>query len=448
MKFFETLLNAIKTMIVSHSYSKAESDAKYGGKPDWKQNDENANDYIKNRPFYECQKLQDILESTTVSVEYEYANLPRLNQTLQPGKLYVVTFNGTKYECVAWAGEYGGILGNGAIYGGSETDGNGEPFCIDSSDYDCYLNVRESGEYTVSIATYVDSVEKIPFKFLPELNNIGKEGTAKGAEIFNDYEDNIASGTNSHAEGSNTTASNSDAHAEGHGTVASAQYSHAEGHITTASGSSSHAEGSWSIADGHAAHAEGYETKAMKGSSHSEGYYTEALGYYSHAQGEYTVANNRTQHVQGAYNIIDETGDDQTQGRYVHIVGNGTSKARSNAHTLDWSGNAWFAGDIRVGGTSYDDAVSLLPKRTTVELLDSGWTGNASPYSQTVIMNGVTVNSKIDLQLTASQIIDFQNSDTMFVTENNDGVVTVYAIGNKPKSTYYIQALITEVMSV
>jgi hypothetical protein len=38
---------------------------------------------------------------------------------------------------------------------------------------------------------------------------------------------------------------------------------------------------------------------------------------------------------------------------YAHIVGNGTSEdARSNAHTLDWEGNAWFQGDVYVGSTS------------------------------------------------------------------------------------------------
>lgn len=37
-------------------------------------------------------------------------------------------------------------------------------------------------------------------------------------------------------------------------------------------------------------------------------------------------------------------------GNYAHIVGNGTSTTRSNAHVLDWSGNAWFAGDVYVNG--------------------------------------------------------------------------------------------------
>ena len=31
----------------------------------------------------------------------------------------------------------------------------------------------------------------------------------------------------------------------------------------------------------------------------------------------------------------------------IHIVGNGTSDGyRHNAHTLDWSGNAWYAGTV------------------------------------------------------------------------------------------------------
>ena len=49
-------------------------------------------------------------------------------------------------------------------------------------------------------------------------------------------------------------------------------------------------------------------------------------------------------------------------GTYLHIVGNGDYvydeelkthvEKRSNAHTLDWGGNAWFAGDVYVGSTS------------------------------------------------------------------------------------------------
>jgi hypothetical protein len=71
----------------------------------------------------------------------------------------------------------------------------------------------------------------------------------------------------------------------------------------------------------------------------------------SHAEGEGTVAKGFWQHVEGKYNIIDEgkhgAGID---GQYLHIVGNGSGdSSRSNAHTLDWSGNGWYAGDVYVG---------------------------------------------------------------------------------------------------
>lgn len=78
----------------------------------------------------------------------------------------------------------------------------------------------------------------------------------------------------------------------------------------------------------------------------------------------YTTAQRAYQHAQGAYNILDTEGSKNTKGAYAHIVGNGTSlSARSNAHTLDWSGNAWYQGDVYVGstsGTNKDDGSKKL----------------------------------------------------------------------------------------
>lgn len=76
-----------------------------------------------------------------------------------------------------------------------------------------------------------------------------------------------------------------------------------------------------------------------------------ALGHVSHSEGYNTIATGDYQHVQGRYNKIDK------ENKYADIVGNGSSKnVRSNAYTLDWNGNAWFAGDIKIGGTGYDDS--------------------------------------------------------------------------------------------
>ena len=65
-------------------------------------------------------------------------------------------------------------------------------------------------------------------------------------------------------------------------------------------------------------------------------------GIGSHIEGLETMAAGDYSHVQGKYNEID------TEGKYAHIVGNGNDEARSNAHTIDWDGNAWYAGSVSV----------------------------------------------------------------------------------------------------
>lgn len=154
-------------------------------------------------------------------------------------------------------------------------------------------------------------------------------------------QNNVASGLMSHAEGSYTEAIGDYSHAEGNNTTASGIYSHAEGSNTTAEGKSAHAEGSHTEASGFASHAEGDDTVASSLQSHAEGYKTVSKGGASHSEGAGTIASGYAQHVQGRYNIED------TAKKYAHIVGNGKDDAnRSNAHTLDWDGNAWFKGGI------------------------------------------------------------------------------------------------------
>lgn len=81
-----------------------------------------------------------------------------------------------------------------------------------------------------------------------------------------------------------------------------------------------------------------------------------------------------------------------------------------------------------------------------VTLLADKWVGENSPYSQVVAVDGVTENSQVDLTPSVEQLSIFHNKDLAFVTENEDGVVTVYAIGQKPENDYNIQVTITEVI--
>lgn len=124
------------------------------------------------------------------------------------------------------------------------------------------------------------------------------------------------------------------------------------GNDTTASGNDSYAEGSNTVASGRISHAEGAGSIASGYVSHAEGYSTTASGTRAHAEGYYTIAQRRSQHVIGEYNVEDMTGaDTTTKGSYIEIVGNGTAdSARSNARTLDWSGNESLAGTIDASG--------------------------------------------------------------------------------------------------
>lgn len=129
-------------------------------------------------------------------------------------------------------------------------------------------------------------------------------------------------------------------------------------------GPNSVAMGNNVTASGNSSFAEGYGTKATSYYAHAEGYYTQAANQSAHSEGESTTASGYCQHVQGKYNISDQT--------FAHIVGNGTDTGSlSNAHTLDWDGNAWFAGNVYIGSTSGTNKDSGSKKLATEDYVIS-----------------------------------------------------------------------------
>jgi hypothetical protein len=80
-----------------------------------------------------------------------------------------------------------------------------------------------------------------------------------------------------------------------------------------------------------------------------------------------------------------------------------------------------------------------------VTLMATDWVGEASPYSQVVNVDGATNRSQVDLTPSVEQLSVFYNKNLAFVTENDNGVITVYAVGQKPENDYTIQVTITEV---
>lgn len=404
-----------------------------GGVSDWNQNDPEAPDYIKNRPFYEeIQYIAYIPEQTIEFTDYsgiyvsgEASDMPlgNLPWDLVP---FRITVDGIEYEATMHDN------GDNAWLSFSLNDGTS-------------MTIYEYGGVVIYSTAYLGNhVIKVE-----QINNVIHPLDSKyfGYTLYAGTGENAICINNSENE-----ASGDSSVAEGFSTVASGHFSHAEGFNTEATGFGSHAEGEYAEATVDGSHAEGSYTKATGLVSHAEGNNTEAIGRYSHAEGHYTEAVGRSQHVGGEYNIPDvmyfetiqkltskenicrrnasttmlyhskeytvnaETGlytligdvknglcysgmanyiyggtsgntlyqelyddgvyddytwittrsdgvikhsfrkSDEYKGQYVEIVGNGTNNNnRSNARTLDWEGNAWFAGKVFIGGTGQDD---------------------------------------------------------------------------------------------
>ncbi len=343
--------------------------------PDWDQNNKNAKNYIENRICYEDGVKEEVLVdeadlafTPSPSNRYLQANL-EISFTFDKTECYTVIWDGKVYENLPVRETGIEHIGNlGIVLGDFFADGE-EPFSIESPSGNLRISIpiTDDPTHSIKITHVVPAITKIDEKYLPVLagrrtageiatrrdvrldrvlgagNNTITKVSAPYGEVFNDVKKNSAPGYASHAEGSSTMAYGSCSHAEGASSLAYGNDGHAEGANTFAAGNYSHAEGQDSCALGVASHAENY---------------SRADGKFSHSEGYETYSNSRCQHSQGEYNIQDTEGSKDERGRYAHIVGNGWQDntngkiTRSNAHTLEWDGTAWYQGDIYVGSES------------------------------------------------------------------------------------------------
>lgn len=84
-----------------------------------------------------------------------------------------------------------------------------------------------------------------------------------------------------------------------------------------------------------------------------------------------------------------------------------------------------------VWGGTLSGAVANAPKLTSITMLANEWASNGNLYHQTVVCNGVNVNSKLDLQPSPAQIVALQDEEISLMASNNNGVVTIWSIGGK-----------------
>ena len=385
---------------------------------DYNQNDDTKNDHIKNRPFYTK------TDGTVVKLDEKYISYKPGLKVENGGEIFNDYTNNVASATYSHAeGRITKAVGRGSHAEGDSTiagDSNSS-LATNISSLDAYQSqVPGAASHTEGIGTLAKKAASHAegYKTVSEGNASHAEGEntvasgngshAEGgacqatgayshAEGCNDQDDHrvLASGRASHAEGAGTTASGDGSHAEGNSTIASGAYSHAEGYETQATNGNTHAEGYKTVAaglrshaegnnsqtgaDATAAHAEGWSTQALGVGSHSEGVATIAKGNYTHVEGGDTIATATYQHVQGKYNIED------TEKKYAHIVGNGSSTERSNAHTVDWDGNAEYAGDVVANGCGGENPVSLVELSEKVDNIQKNMT-----LSQLVLTDEVT----------------------------------------------------------
>ena len=145
------------------------ADGKDGVQPDWNQNDETAQDYVKNRPFYSGNLVETVLvEESTVSFEDILSEFPSTFEATV-GETYKVSWDGTVYECtcVTYNGRL--FIGNLSIMGfGSDT---GEPFLMMiSNGIAIGIVVTDApASHTFSISGIAQEVVKIDEKYLPTI---------------------------------------------------------------------------------------------------------------------------------------------------------------------------------------------------------------------------------------------------------------------------------------
>ena len=247
--------------------------------------------------------------------------------------------------------------------------------------------------------------------------------------------------------------------ATGQASFAMGRFLQANGNCAAAIGNSTYADGAYSVAAGvnskalgNASVAMGNGVQASGTDSFAEGIGTKALGMSSHAEGRLTIAAGANQHVQGTFNVED------TENNFAHIVGGGTSNNdRKNIHTLDWQGNAWYAGDIINGnGISLDglaDLINAVPEWAlqpekpvyTKDEIGLGNADNTSDIAKPVSTaqqeaidaayqqaTGYTDQAIADLINGAPSTLDTLGEIAQAMQENNDVVDTLEAaVGTK-----------------
>ena len=137
--------------------------------------------------------------------------------------------------------------------------------------------------------------------------------------------------------------------------------------------------------------------------------------------------------------------DNVKQAPYTHVSDkanpHGVTKAQVGLGNVDNTSDA-----NKPVSTAQQTAINACKvKKNTLSLPTASWAGSG-PYTQTVTITGITVNSKVDIQIDETALGVLIDSGTSAIwIENNNGTLTAKAMGEKPNANLSVQVTITEV---
>ena len=340
---------------------------------DWNQNDENAPNHIKNRPFYEGTEDLILVPEQTIAVENGGADFEY--------DVAVENMFEYGYDC-----EYTVIFDGVSYTGTSYTDSDAcmrtdfvtnDGYKVEVYDYS-FLHVSGMiGEHTIQIIlNNMPVVHKMDEKFIPDTVATKDELTRQ-----TDIKMDMSSPTGYGAFSMNRSSS-----------IQVGSYSTAIGYNTIATSKSQFAFGEYNKAlqnkyfvatTDKASITVPYRNKIYVSMSYTLNDDTgkfvldnpievDISGPHMDIDNYYCTGNNTSSfYLLKSSGTIMDGGKKETylwgtvytsklvtdnRMEYLLCAGNGTSDTeRSNAHTLDWSGNAWYQGEVYVGGTGQDD---------------------------------------------------------------------------------------------
>ena len=136
-----------------------------------------------------------------------------------------------------------------------------------------------------------------------------------------------------------------------------------------------------------------------------------------------------------------------TTAKIANAAVDNTKLAAGAVVTVKLADEAVTGAKIAAGAVGKSHVNAALLERIGSVSLSTSWTGDSSPYTQTVTVAGVTVSSssKVDLQPDAAVIGQMISDGCLAIyIVNNSGTLTAYAVGAAPTAALTIQCSVSE----